>query len=154
TNSLQRTGDYQLFITSAAEQGNYNEANKALEEGIAAKIIDPSSADFRDIVSGLKTKPKATAADLVVAASSAQSSGVLLHIGDRYYAMGNYAKAVELYRTAMTKPGADVAEANLHIGIALARSGDKAGATAAFNAVTGARAEIAKFWLAYVNQQA
>ena len=44
--------------------------------------------------------------------------------------------------------------ANLHIGMALARAGDKAGATAALNAVTGPRAEIAKFWLAYLNQKA
>jgi hypothetical protein len=78
----------------------------------------------------------------------------LLHIGDRYYAMGNYAKAVELYRMAMGKPGVDAAVANLHIGMALARAGDKAGATAALNSVTGARADIAKFWLTYVNQKA
>jgi hypothetical protein len=38
--------------------------------------------------------------------------------------------------------------------MALARSGDKAGATAALNAVTGARADVAKLWLAYVNQKA
>jgi hypothetical protein len=37
--------------------------------------------------------------------------------------------------------------------MALARSGDKAGATAAFNAVTGPRADIAKFWLTYLNQK-
>ncbi len=37
---------------------------------------------------------------------------------------------------------------NLHLGMALARRGDKAGATAALNAVTGPRAEIAKYWLA------
>jgi Flp pilus assembly protein TadD len=76
----------------------------------------------------------------------------LLRIGDRYYAMGDYAKAADLYRMAMGKPGVDGAVANLHLGMALARSGDKAGATTALNAVTGPRADIAKFWLAYVNQ--
>ena len=44
--------------------------------------------------------------------------------------------------------------ANLRLGIALARSGDKAGATAAFNAVGGARAPIAKLWLAWLGTQA
>jgi hypothetical protein len=43
--------------------------------------------------------------------------------------------------------------ANLHIGMALARAGDKAGATTALNAVTGPRADVAKFWLTYVNQR-
>jgi hypothetical protein len=38
--------------------------------------------------------------------------------------------------------------------MALARAGDKAGATAAFNAVSGPRADIAKFWLAYLQQHA
>jgi hypothetical protein len=54
----------------------------------------------------------------------------------------------------MGKPGVDAGVANLHIGMALARAGDKAGATAALNAVTGPRADIAKFWLTYVNQKA
>jgi hypothetical protein len=55
---------------------------------------------------------------------------------------------------SMGKPGVDAAVANLHIGMALTRAGDKAGATAAFNAVTGPRADIAKFWLTYLNQKA
>jgi hypothetical protein len=38
--------------------------------------------------------------------------------------------------------------------MALARSGDKAGATAAFKSVTGSRADIAKLWLVYVQQHA
>ena len=69
-------------------------------------------------------------------------------------AMGDYAKAVELYRMSLGKPGVDAAVANLHIGMALARAGDKAGATTALNAVTGPRADIAKYWLTYVNQRA
>ena len=107
-----------------------------------------------DLVNGLRGKPKANAADLAAATKTAQSGMALLRIGDRYYAMGDYAKAVELYRMSMGKPGVDKDVANLHIGMALARSGDKAGATAALNAVTGARADVAKFWLAYVNQKA
>ena len=36
--------------------------------------------------------------------------------------------------------------------MALARAGDKAGATAALNAVGGSQAEIAKLWLTYLAQ--
>ena len=39
--------------------------------------------------------------------------------------------------------GGDLAEA-------LARAGDKAGATAALSAVSGSRSDLAKFWLVYV----
>ena len=78
----------------------------------------------------------------------------LLRIGDRYYAMGDYAKAVDLYRMSMGKAGVDKDVANLHIGMALARAGDKAGATAALNTVTGPRSGIAKLWLTYLDQKA
>lgn len=154
TGALSQPADYSLFATAAADQLNYNEAQAVIDAGVAAKHVDVSSPLFRDIVSGLKAKPKATAADLAAATKTAQSGMALLRIGDRYYAMGDYAKAVELYRMAADKPGVDKDVANLHIGMALARSGDKAGATAALNAVSGARAEIAKFWLLYVQRQA
>ena len=153
TGALNDPGEYGLFARAAAEQNNFNEAQAVLDAGIAAKVVNPTSADFRDLVNGLKTKPKATAADLAAATKSAQSGMALLRIGDRYYAMGDYAKAVELYKMSMGKPGVDTAVANLHIGMALARAGDKAGATTALNAVTGPRADIAKFWLAYLNQK-
>ena len=153
TGSLSTAADYSLFATASADQLNFNEAQKVIDAGLAAKQIDASSPLFRDIIAGLKTKPKATAADLAAATKTAQSGMALLRIGDRYYAMGDYAKAVELYRMAAGKPGVDKDVANLHIGMGLARSGDKAGAIAALNAVSGTRAEIAKFWLLYVQQQ-
>ena len=50
--------------------------------------------------------------------------------------------------------GADVATANLRLGMALAMSGDKAGAETALKAVTGPKASLAQFWLAYANSRA
>jgi hypothetical protein len=38
--------------------------------------------------------------------------------------------------------------------MALARAGDKAGATAALNAVAGAQANIAKYWLIWLSSRA
>ncbi len=142
------------YARAEAELGNFNEAQAAYDAGVAAKLITPGSSEYSDLATGLKAKPKATAADLAAATKSAVSGMALLRIGDRYYAMGDYAKAVELYKMAMSKPGVDAAVANLHIGMALARAGDKAGATAAFSSVTGPRADVAKFWLIYLNQKA
>ena len=152
--ALQQPSDYAIYIADAAEQSNYNEAQAVLDAGIAAKVIDPTSADFRAMVAGMKSRPKASAAELAAATKSAQTGMALLHIGDRYYSMGDYPKALELYRMAQGKSDVDPNIAKLHIGMALARQGDKAGATAAFNGVTGPRADIAKFWLTYVNQKA
>lgn len=154
TNAMTAPGDYALFAEAAADQSNFNEAQAVIDAGTTAHIVNPSDAQFRDIISGLKGKPKATAADLESAAKMSPSAINLLRIGDRYYGMGNYAKAAEVYRQVLTKSDADKELANLHLGMALARAGDKAGATAALNAVTGGRADIAKFWLVYVQQHA
>ena len=149
--ALNSPGDYALYATAAADQGNFGEAQAVVDEGISRKIVDPTSASFRDIVGGLKTKPKATAAGLAEAMKTAPAGTTLIGIGDRYYGLGDYAGAVTAYKQAIAK-GADANLANLHIGMALARSGDKAGATAALNSVTGTNAEIAKYWLLYVQR--
>jgi tetratricopeptide (TPR) repeat protein len=145
---------YAQYSRAAAAEGNFNEAQAAYDAGVAAKLINPTGSEYSDLTSGLKGKPKATAADLAAATKAAVSGTALLRIGDRYYAMGDYAKAVELYKMSMGKPGVDTSVANLHIGMALTRAGDKAGAMAALNSVTGPRADIAKFWLTYLNQKA
>ena len=154
TGSINSGGEYAQYARAAADQNNFNEAQLALDAGVSAKLIDPARSEYSDLVQGLKTKPKATKADLAEATKTAQSGMALLRIGDRYAAMGDYAKAVELYKMSMGKPGVDAAVANLHIGMALARAGDKAGATAALNTVTGPRGDIAKFWLTYLNTKA
>ena len=153
TGALSNSADYSLYATAAAQQLNYNEAQAVLDEGLAAKVVDPANPLFRDIIAGLKAKPKATEADLAEATKTAQSGMALLRIGDRYYGTGQYAKAVELYHMAMGKPGVDSSLANLHLGMGLARVGDKAGATTAFNAVSGDLSQIAKYWLIYVQQK-
>ena len=151
--AMTTAGDYSLYATAAADQGNFGEAQSVIDVGLAAKRIALTDRTVRDTVVGLKAKPKATAADLEAATKTAATGASLLRIGDRFYGLGNYARAAELYRSATTK-GADAGLANLHLGMALARAGDKAGAKTALGAVTGANAEIAKYWLIYVNRAA
>jgi len=150
TGALNSGADYVLFATAAADQGNYVEAQSVLDAGMAAKVVDPARPDFRDIIAGLKGKPKLTDADLAEAVKAAQTGTAMVRVGDRYFGLGQYAKAIELYRKGIAKGGVDANVANLHLGMALARSGDTAGATAAFNAVSGPRADIAKYWLLYL----
>ena len=154
TGAMTTPGDYLMCIQSAADQSNFNEAQTVLDAGLAANMINPSSAQFRDTIAALKTKPKATAADLEAAAKTATSGMNLLRVGDRFYALGQYQRAADIYRQAKSKAGVDSNVANLHLGMALARAGDKAGATSAFSAVTGPRSDIAKYWLIYVKQHA
>ena len=55
-----------------------------------------------------------------------------------------------MFRAAQGKAGVDAELANLRLGMALAASGDKPAAKASLDLVTGARAEIARYWLAYL----
>jgi tetratricopeptide (TPR) repeat protein len=154
TNALSTSGDYALFTEASAEQQNFNEAQSVIDAGIAAHVVDPSNAQFREMIGILKNKSKATPADLQAAVKMSPTPTNLVRIGDRYYAMGDYSQAADIYRQVLTKSGADKDVANLHLGMALARGGDKAGATAALNAVGGSRADIAKLWLLYVQKHA
>jgi tetratricopeptide (TPR) repeat protein len=147
-------GEYGIFARTAADQLIFGEAQAVMSAGVAAKQINPSSPEFSDLTAGLKAKAKLSAADLATAMKAAANAKALMRIGDNFAAMGDYSSAVQAYKLAMAKPDGDAALANLHIGMALARSGDKAGATTALNAVTGPRAEIAKFWLTYLAQKA
>lgn len=153
TDALQGTGDYHAYAYQAADQANYGEAKSLIAEGIASGKIKATDPIVQEIQAILKAKPTPTAADLAAAEKSAREPNAFLRVGDRYYGAGNYAKAAELYRAAV-QHGADKDVANLRLGEALARSGDKAGATAALNSVTGSHAEIARYWLTYVNQHA
>ena len=149
TNSMQGTGDYHIYAYEAANQANYGEAKSLIAEGLAAGKIKASDPVVQEIQGVLKGKTAPTAAELAAAEQGAKIPSAFIHVGDRYYGAANYQKAAELYTAALAK-GADANLANLRLGEALARAGDKAGATAALNKVGGSLAEIAKFWLAYV----
>lgn len=149
--NLATAGEYALYANSAADQGNYAEAQAILNQGISAKIVNPSDADVHSLISAISKQPKATTAGLAEATSIAKQSLPLVHIGDRYAAMGEYAKAIEAYHLALGKTGADPSLVNLHLGMALARQGDKSGATAALKAVSGPLAPIAAYWLLYLS---
>ena len=76
-----------------------------------------------------------------------------MEAGDTLYGLGAFAEAAPLFKAAVAKGGVDANLANLRLGMALARAGDKAGAAAALNAVAGPQANVAKYWLIWVNSQ-
>jgi len=143
--ALTSASDLAMYLNALKEQSNFIEAQTAVASG----RVDTSSSQIQALVAEVNSKPKVTAADLNAAAKSAQTGMALLRIGDRFYGLGDYRQAIELYKQAQAR-GADANLAKLRIGIALAGAGDKAGAIAALNSVGGTRAGIAKFWLLYL----
>ncbi len=152
--ALKGEADYDRYAYAALMKGYPGEALTVLNEGIKAGVVNASKSPFKEEFEQAKQKSAGEEAGLDAAAKSALGGGTAkaaTATGDLHYTYGQYAKAAEIYRAALKKPGADASLINLHLGMALARAGDKAGATSALNAVTGPRADVAKYWLAYVS---
>jgi tetratricopeptide (TPR) repeat protein len=156
-NALNGEADYDRYAYAALTKGYPGEAKAVLEEGIAAKAIDPNKSPFKEMIQQANSKSAGEAASLDGAAAkglNAPTAKAAVAAGDLLYGYGQYAKAADIYRAALKKSGADASLINLHLGMALARAGEKAGATAALSAVTGSRAEVAKYWLTFLQTQA
>jgi predicted Zn-dependent protease len=157
TGALDGDADFHSYAFLASEGSSPGEARAVIDEAIAAGKIDPNKKLFKEIIPILKANRELLREGLPAVEKNAladPAARLAMRVGEAYYGYGDYAKAAELYRAALSKSGADTSLLNLRLGMALARAGDKAGATAALNAVTGPRAELAKFWLLYLNNRA
>lgn len=155
--ALAGESDYYKYASTAAARGLPGEAKAVLDEGFALKAIDKSKPIFRDVYASASAKVVADRASLPVlekAALLAPTAKPAMVTGDAYLGYGEYTKAAALYRAALGKSGVDRNLANLRLGIALARSGDTAGATAAFSAVGGVHTQTAQYWLLFLGKPA
>ena len=133
-----------------------NEAVDVLNEGIkAGKVTPASSQNAREILT--LSQPKLTADKASVPAAVTAANGPkatyksVVTTGDLLYGYKDFARAADMYKLSLTKPGADTNQANFRLGLALAQTGDKAGARAAFGAVTsGPYAALAAFGKAWI----
>jgi hypothetical protein len=154
-NALNGEGDYFGYVSELISHGYLNEAKAVIDEGGAKKAIDPNKSAFKQFAPKLANAPSRAAIDAAAKAALAGGNGKLaMEAGDTLYGTGAFAESVPLFKAAAAKGGVDANLANLRLGMALARAGDKAGATAALNAVTGPHANTAKYWLIWVNAQA
>jgi tetratricopeptide (TPR) repeat protein len=147
-------GDYFNFADIALRRGFSAEAKKVLEEGFAANAISRTDPSFSEAYSLATQRTTGDRETLPAEPRPDSTARQALNTGDAYFGYGEYAKAAEFYRAALTKEGAEADLINLHLGMALARQGDKAGATAALNVVGPAYSDLAQYWLLYVNARA
>ena len=153
TNSLADQTDYLQYADSVNRRGLPSEAQAVIKEGTAQGKIPAGNAMAKGL---LADATKNIAADGPLAglekrAAAAANGKLAAGTADAYLGQNNYAKSVELYRLALTKGGVDADDVNLHLGIALAKSGDKAGAAAAFAAVKAApKADVAGLWTTWL----
>jgi Tfp pilus assembly protein PilF len=156
THSLSGESDHARYAQALLAKGFPGEAKAMLDEGFAANAVDRNRASMKSLSALATTNAAGDRASLEGQAKAALASPAAkqaMVLGEAYYGYGDYAKAAAMIRAAQGKSGVDAELANLRLGMALAASGDKAGATAALALVTGPRAEIARYWQAYVNSR-
>ncbi len=156
--ALNGERDYAEYAETAATRGLPGEAKAALTQGKAAGALNASKPYVADLSKSVDSKVGADRASLPGLdrdARNAANGKAALGTADAYYGYGDFAKAADLYRVALTKGGVDSDTANLRLGAALARSGDKAGAAAALaNVKNGPRVQLAQYWTIWLNKQA
>ncbi len=149
-NALSGESDYASLGTALVGAGKLAEAKAVLAEARTAPNVDATKQTFIDLNKRVAAAPARAAIDAAAKAALAGGTGkALIDAGDGLYGVDAFTEAAPLYRAALTK-GGDTGLANLHLGMALARAGDTAGATAALNAVTGANADVARYWLMWL----
>lgn len=152
-SALVGEADYARYADVALLRGFPGEAKAVLEQGFSANAIDRNSATFKPLYASASSKASGDRSALDAQTKTARAGGTaksLMTLAEAYFGYGDYAKSAELTRAALAKPGVDTDLANLRLGMALAASGDKAGAKAALDQVTGKQAEVARYWQTYL----
>jgi Flp pilus assembly protein TadD len=128
------------------------EAERVMQVGIAANVFtgDEMTRAQRTL-DAAKRKADAERVALPKAASTlaaAKTGDEIEKVGELYFSAGDYTNAASTLQKAIAKGGlSDADSAQMLLGIALKRKGDKAGAQKAFDAIKDPKfAEIAKLW--------
>jgi len=154
TDALAGEKDYFEYAETANTRGYPGEAKRALDAGLAKGVLSTTKPYVREltgVVNGRLARDKAGLAPLEREARANATGKLAAGTATAYMGYADYAKATSLYQLALTKGGVDTAEVNTRLGFAKAQAGDKAGAEAAFKAVTGGRRQqLAQYYLAWL----
>jgi tetratricopeptide (TPR) repeat protein len=161
TSSLAGERDYYEYANTALNKGFPGEAKMVIDQGTSSNMVDnkalATSKALAEIKSIAGPKVAADKADLPNAdkrARAAANGNLAFQTADAYLGYGQYPQAIDLYKVALQKGGADANLVNLHMGEAQAQSGDKAGAAASLAKVTGPNQVIAQYWALYASKGA
>lgn len=153
-DALSMPQQYSAYLEQADARRRPAEVKALVEKGIAAGILKPSGSLAADELGIAKTRYDTVLKELNADAASA-SGMAALNIADTYLGYRKSAEAETLYRKAAgSLTGAEKDRALTGLGIALADQGKYADAKAAFEQITtGNRSQLARLWIAYVNNQ-
>jgi tetratricopeptide (TPR) repeat protein len=140
-------------MTQALVIGGFGqEAERIMKKGIDAGMFQGEELNrAKRTLEAAKRRADQERALLPKAAAqlaAARTGEEMEKIGELYFSAGDYTQAASALQKAIAKGGVqDLDRANMVLGIALKRKGDKAGANKAFDAVKDPKfAEVAKLW--------
>ncbi|MGJ3648757.1 hypothetical protein ACLB0R_09825 [Sphingomonas sp. GlSt437] len=167
--ALADENDYNDYAQKTDDLGLYGETLSVIDEGTKNGKL-PAGNQLAKMLKGSSTTGASLEKPLTAqeaAARASKTGDLAAQVGDSYLGRADYAKAAEFYRLALSKPFEKSAgtatkrhfldndEVTMHLGIALARGGDKAGAKTAFDSITSSpRKEIAGFWETWLDTPA
>jgi tetratricopeptide (TPR) repeat protein len=159
-NALAGERDYYEYAQLASDKGFPGEAKAVIDEGMASNMVDNKALATSKALNEIKAlagskvaADKASLPALDKRARTAPDGKAALNTADAYLGYGMFPEAVDLYKVALQKGGVDANVVNTRLGIALARSGQKAAALQAFGTVTGPHQPIAQYWTVWTKQQ-
>jgi tetratricopeptide (TPR) repeat protein len=133
------------------------EMKSVLDEGVSRGALSSTEPLVRQLLAESTRRASAERAGLArlrTAALAAATGTPARSAGDAFFGSGQYVEAAELYRAALQKGGEDPNLVNTRLGAALALAGQRVEAETVFRAVTGPRADLAGFWLAWLARRA
>lgn len=141
--------EYKEYVEAADPRRLPGETIAVIDKARGSGLLkDQWATDMRALASGRIAADRAS----LPGAPAAASNGVtLLSNGDAWLNYGDSAKAEAFFAAALAKGGVDKDRALTRLGIAQYDQGKYAAARAAFKQIGGARAPLARLWLALVN---
>jgi len=157
TDTMSTGEDYAEAAALLISGGFPAEAVKVLEAGVAAGVFSGDSLGrAKGDLDRARTGAAADAKDLPGAAKSvaaAKTGNEAVAVGKLYFSAGDYANAADAIRKGLGMGGVtDVDDANALLAIALVRSGNKAAAKEALQAVKAPSfATVVRLWQLYID---
>jgi len=158
TGSFRDTSDYSEYLQAADARRSPGEVLKVLEAGVAAGKLNASDVFVTENKTQANARLAADKAGLPAlerdARAPAATGVTVVAAADAFLSYDDNAKAADLYKIALTKPGIDADRAMTRLGIAQVGLGQYADAQATFAKVGGVRKSIAQLWSIYAGQKA
>ena len=154
TKTLDSGNDIFEMTQLALQERQAAEAKKILDQGFKAGVLGKGEqAERQKRLLALAEQRVASAPEDLKAAEAEgltdKDGNALVRTGFAYTALGQYDKGIALMQQGIAKGGLrNPADANLHLGLAYLRAGNKQAAATAFRKVTGndGAADLARLW--------